>query len=234
MAVSKPISTPSSTNSASPPVASGADVSSPILVTSPACSPAVVEAYHALLTNVDLALGPRESSVVVVAAVDDTADAALVAANLALVAGQTGDSTLIVDGDTQTPRLDTLFKTEPGPGLAQLLKDESRDLRELARPTAVPALGVITAGIGGRRHNRLDRLGDIASALVRLKNVADRVIVVAPPVLAGTDVLRLGEYADGVVLVISPGGTARAKAARVRDVLEKAQTPVLGAVLTPR
>jgi len=212
----------------------GQDASSRLLVTSPACPSAVEEAYHTLLTNVDLALGPRTGRVIVVAAVDASADAALVAANLALVAGQAGDRTLIIDADTQTPHLDALFALEPGPGLAQLLKDEHKDLRELARPTSVATLGVITAGADGSRHNRLERLGDLSGVLLRLKNVADRVIIVAPPVLSGTDVLRLGEYADGVLLVIAPGTTGRERAARAHALLEKAQTPVLGVVLTPR
>ncbi len=212
----------------------GQDVTSSLLVTSPTCPGPVEEAYHELLTNVDLALGPRPGRVVVVAAIDAKADAALVAANLALVAGQAGERTLIVDGNTQAPRLDALFGVQPGPGLAQLLADEHKDLRELAQSTPVPTLGVVTAGVTGHRHNRLDRLGDLSGVLLRLKNVADRVIIVAPPVLASTDVVRLGEYADGVLLVIAPGGTGREHAARAHALLEKAQTPVLGVVLTPR
>jgi Mrp family chromosome partitioning ATPase len=210
------------------------DVSARLLVTSPSCPGGVEEAYHTLLTNIDLALGLHEGHVVVVAAVDTTADAALVGANLALVAGQAGDRTLIVDADTQTPRLDALFGLDAAPGLAQLLADEHHDLRELARPTPVPSLGVVTAGVDGGRHSRLDRLGDLSAVLPRLKNVADRVIIVAPPVLSGTDVMRLGAYADGVLLVISPGKTGREKAARAHALLEKAHTPLLGAVLTPR
>lgn len=210
------------------------DTASPLLITSPACPGPVEEAYHALLTNIDLALGPRVGRVVVVAAVDDKADAALVAANLALVSGQAGDRTLIVDANTQAPRLAALFGVPPGPGLAQLLADEHKDLRELAQSTPVPTLGVVTAGVDGGRHNRLDRLGDLSGLLLRLKNVADRAIIVAPPVLASTDVVRLGEYADGVLLVIAPGVTGREQAARAHALLEKAQTPVLGVVLAPR
>jgi len=227
------LTTPTST-SITP--AAGPDASARLLVTSPGCPGGVEEAYHTLLTNVDLALGPHAGRVIVVAAVDASsdADAALVAANLALVTGQAGDRTLIIDADTQTPRLDALFALKPGPGLAQLLKDEHKDLRELARPTPVATLGVITAGVDGSRHNRLDRLGDLSDVLPRLKNVADRVIIVAPPVLSGADVLRLGEYADGVLLVIAPGTTGRERAGRAHALLEKARTPVLGVVLTPR
>jgi len=223
MALTTPVSNSLATTTAR-------DVSARLLVTSPSCPGGVEEAYHTLLTNIDLALGPRAGHVVVVAAVDTTADAA----NLALVAGQAGDRTIIVDADTQTPRLDALFGLDQAPGLAQLLADERHDLRELARPTPVPSLGVVTAGVDGGRHSRLDRLGDLSAVLPRLKNVADRVIIVAPPVLSGTDVMRLGEYADGVLLVISPGKTGREKAARAHALLEKARTPLLGAVLTPR
>lgn len=205
---------------------------SPLLVTSPDCPDAVVEAYHALFTNVDLALGSAGGGLIAVAALDETANAALVAANLALVAAQSGDRTLLIDGEVQSPTLHEAFGAGDAPGLAQLLGGEQDDLRELAQSTTLPTLGLITAGIDGARHNRLERLGDVPAALLRLKNAADRVILALPPILTSTDVLRLGSYVDGVVVVITPGRTERAHAARARALLEKAEVPVLGVTLT--
>ncbi|MFL5336012.1 MAG: hypothetical protein ACJ8H8_23265, partial [Geminicoccaceae bacterium] len=80
------------------PTAPGA-VPSRDLVTTPGCTGAIVAAYHTLLTNVDLALGPHAGGMVAIAAIDANADAARVGANLSLVAAQSGDRTLLVDCD---------------------------------------------------------------------------------------------------------------------------------------
>jgi len=206
------------------------------LITAPTCPASVVEAYHTLLTNVDLALGANEGRVVVVAAVDASADASIVAANLALVSAQGGDRTLLIDGDLHNAALGDLLGLKATPGLAQLLDggQGGGDLRELAQPTELPMLGVVTAGIVGGRHNRLDRLGDLSPVVSRLKDAADRVIVTAAPVLSSTDVLRLAPLVDGILLAITPGRTRREDAVRARTLLDRAQAPVLGVALVPR
>lgn len=202
-----------------------------VLITSPDCPAQVLEAYDTLLTNLDLALGPNAGGMVAVAAVDGKTAAAAVAANLALVAARGGDRTLVVDCNLQEPTLNRLFGVELTPGLAQLLGGEHHDLHTLAQPTTLPLLGVIAAGAAGARHGRLARFGDIPTTLLRLKNAADRVILVAPAVLASSDVLRLAPYIDGILLVVSPGRTQRETAARARTILAQAEAPVLGVVL---
>lgn len=219
---------------AAPPAAARIDPSPHLLVTSPSCPESIVEAYHTLFTNVDLALGPNAGRMIAVASIDATADATTVAANLALVAAQGGDRTLLIDAEVQAPSLDGLFGLHATPGLAQLLEGEQTDLRALAQPTMLPLLGVISAGTEGGRHNRLDRLGDLPATLLRLKNAADRVILVTAPVLTSTDVARLSAYLDGILLVITPGQTHREEASRARALLDKAQAPLLGVTLTPR
>jgi len=207
-----------------------------LLVSSPECPSAVVDAYHTLFTNVELAMGSANDRVLAVCAVDTTANAALVAANLALVGAESGDRTLLVDADMEAPALDALFGANPGPGLAQLLRGEQDDLRDLAQPTTLPTLGVIAAGgaAAGTRHHRLDRLGDLSAAVLRLKNAADRVVIVAAPVLSAPDAQRLAASVDGMLLVIAPGRTSREDAARARALLERAQAPLLGVAIVPR
>lgn len=204
------------------------------LISSTACPAGVVEAYHTLLTNVDLALGANANGMVAVASIDQHADAALVAANLALLSAQGGDRTLAVDCDTQSPALHSIFGLNETPGLAQLLDGTQTDLRALAQPTSLPTLGVVVAGVNGARHNRLARHGDIAATLLRIKNAADRVFLAAPPVLTSSDLLSLAPYVDGVLLVVAPGRTGREEAARARAILDKAEATVLGAALVPR
>ncbi len=223
-----------SENPAVRPAASAVSGAAPRgLITAPECPAEVSDAYDALLTKIDVALGPNAGTMVAFAAVDESANAALVAANLAIVAAGAGDRTLLVDCDLQHPGLHQLFGADAAPGMAQLLSGEHNDLKTLAQPSGLPLLGIIPAGVGGMRHGRLARFGDIPATLLRLKNAADRVFLVTAPALSGTDVLRLAAYIDGIVLVVTPGRTRRESAGRVHTVLEKAEAPVLGVVLAP-
>ena len=217
----------------SPSAVAGRATVSPRLVTAPTCPAAVREAYHTLLINMELALGPDKGRLIAVAALDDTAQSAPMAANLALVAADGGDRTLLVDGDVRTPTLHELFDAAAAPCLAQFLTGTHDDLGALVQPTPLPNLGVIAAGVGPARFDRLDRLGDVPAALQRLAHVADRVIVVVAPVLAGASIQRLGPHVDGVLLVLTAGRTRRVEAARATALLQKARVPVVGVVLTP-
>ncbi|HZS91695.1 MAG TPA: CpsD/CapB family tyrosine-protein kinase [Chloroflexota bacterium] len=204
------------------------------LLTSPNCPTQITEAYNALLTNLDLALGPNAAGAVAVAAVDGTADAALVATNLAVLTARSGDRTLVVDCDLQRPSLPQLLGLNPSPGIAQLLNGEHTELQSLAQPTPLPLLGAITVGTVGTAHSQLARLGDIPSAVLRLRNVADRVFFITAPVLASVDLLRLAPYVDGILLVVTPRRTERQAAAKAREILTKVEAPVLGSVLAPQ
>lgn len=203
----------------------------PHLITAPTCPAAVREAYHALFTNVEVALGPGVRRFIAVAALDDTAHAAPVAANLALLAAESGERTVLVDADVRTPTLHDLFGVAATPGLAQFFTGRHDDLGALVQHTSTPRLGVITAGVGPARFDRLDRLGDVPAVLRDLAHVADRVIVVVAPVLTGPSALLVGAHVDGVVVVATRGQSCRREAARVGALLDRMRIPVLGVAL---
>jgi non-specific protein-tyrosine kinase len=61
---------------------------------------------------------------------------------------------------------------------------------------------------------------------------ADLVLLDAPPVIAATDAALLATKVGGVLLVVSAGHTKRDDAKRAKDLLEKVNANVVGAVLT--
>ena len=60
---------------------------------------------------------------------------------------------------------------------------------------------------------------------------ADYVLVDAPPVLAVTDAALWASQVDGTLLAVTAGRTKREQAQRAKEVLEKVQTNIVGAVL---
>ena len=98
------------------------------LISSTACPPAWSRRITTLLTSARPGPGrERQCAGRRIAAIDQHADAALVTANLALVAAQERRPHLAVDSDTQARRgCGERFGLEPEPGLAQLLDGTRR------------------------------------------------------------------------------------------------------------
>ena len=65
----------------------------------------------------------------------------------------------------------------------------------------------------------------------RLAGEADLVLFDAPPVIAVTDAAVLASKLDGVLLVINAGSTKRQFAQRAKEVLDRVNARLIGAVL---
>ncbi|HLE28834.1 MAG TPA: hypothetical protein VI793_11995, partial [Anaerolineales bacterium] len=70
------------------------------------------------------------------------------------------------------------------------------------------------------------------SLISSLKSRADIVLFDAPPIVAVTDAALLATKLDGVLLVVSAGQTKREHAQRAKELLEKINVRLVGAVLT--
>jgi len=60
---------------------------------------------------------------------------------------------------------------------------------------------------------------------------ADVILFDAPPVVAVTDAAVLGSKVDGVLLVVAAGRTRRDHAERAKELLERVNVRIIGAVL---
>jgi Mrp family chromosome partitioning ATPase len=69
------------------------------------------------------------------------------------------------------------------------------------------------------------------NVLQQLKNIADIVIIDAPPLLPVTDAVALSVQVDGVLVVARHGTTLRAAAAEARGKLDSVGTNLVGFVL---
>jgi non-specific protein-tyrosine kinase len=63
------------------------------------------------------------------------------------------------------------------------------------------------------------------------KGRADVILFDAPPVASVTDAAVLGTKVDGVLLVVAAGRTRREHAERAKELLERVQVRIIGAVL---
>ena len=193
-------------------------------------SPAT-EAYRTLRTNLTFAAldKPIETLLVTSAAPDETKS--IVIANLAVTMAQGERRTVLVDADLRRPRLHDIFRVANDRGLTTMIVEE----------TAIDDSPLIDVGVdnlwlvpsGPLPPNPADILGSrkMEQAIVDLKTRADIILFDAPPVVAVTDAAVLGTKVDGVLLVVCAGRTRREHAQRAKELLERVQVRIVGAVL---
>jgi succinoglycan biosynthesis transport protein ExoP len=150
--------------------------------------------------------------------------------HLAISLARAGYRTLIVDGDVHSPSVHQVFDLDAGPGLCELLRDET-GMDAVVRTTRVPGLSVLPAG----RWNLTTRqalVGDRWSAIRRqLEKRYDYVIVDTAPLLLMTDSLLLARNADGVILSALLGVTQVNSVAETQTRLNSLGARILGVIV---
>jgi capsular exopolysaccharide synthesis family protein len=193
-------------------------------------SPAA-EAYRTLRTNLyfsslDQAL---ETLVVTSAAPGDGKSTTL--SNLAVTMAQGEKRTILVDADLRQPALHRYFGVDNSQGLTTMAVDEAALSEPPLVGTDVDNLWLLPSG--PLPPNPAEILGSrrMQDIIETLKARADIVLFDAPPVIAVTDAAVLGTKVDGVLLVVRAGKTRREHASRAKELLERVNVRLVGAVL---
>ena len=193
-------------------------------------SPAA-EAYRTLRTNLYFSSLDRalETLVVTSAAPGDGKSTAL--SNLAVTMARGEKRTILVDADLRRPSLHTLFDVDNSQGLTTMAVDEDALAEPPLMATGVENLWLLPSG--PLPPNPAEMLGSrrMEEVIAALKGRADIVLFDAPPVIAVTDAAVLGTKVDGVLLVVQAGKTRREHALRAKELLERVQVRIVGAVL---
>lgn len=191
----------------------------------------IAEAYRTLRTNLEFSNLDKSLRTILVTSASAEEGKSTTLANLAVTIAQSGKRVVLVDADLRRPTQHQIFNLKAGPGLSDMVREDSILANPPLQETSVPNLKVLSSGplppnpaeiLGSKR------MSDILTALLEQ---ADVVLLDAPPVLAVTDAAVLSSKVDGVVLVISAGKTKRENAHRAQTQLEKINARILGAVL---
>jgi polysaccharide biosynthesis transport protein len=159
-----------------------------------------------------------------------------ITSNLAVAIAEAGLRVLLIDADLRRPRQHEIFSMENRRGLTSLLRGgEDRDDLEsvlgLIRPAEVPRLSILTSGPPSAAATNLLCDPSVPEILMVLRNEFDMVLIDTPPMLHMPDARILGHLADGVILVIRAGRTARDAALAARQRFTQDGTRLLGMVL---
>lgn len=198
------------------------------LVTLTAPRSAAAEAYQSLRTNIEFSSLGNDLKSLLVTCPDTETSKSDALANLAVVMADAGDRVIVVDGDLRRPLQHEIFGVRGDAGLTNWLQNGGEPA---LTDTEVSHLRVLAAGplppnpVALLSHKRL------AELLQTLTGEAEYVLVDAPPVLAVTDAALWASQVDGTLLAVTAGRTKREKAQRAKEVLEKVQSNIVGAVL---
>jgi len=209
------------------------------------------EALHTLFANIRFqwAQEPVKSHSLLITTPAAYGDYPALAANLAIVAAQSGAQTILVDADLRKPVMQKRFGLEQVTGLSDLLADTAISPEKISgalQATFVPGLHVLGAGTTMEQGPALlltPQLTELVHHLCRrssdngrgdvgdAENVGRIVLFHSPPVLSGADASLIGALVDQTVLAIITNHTTRAQAKQAQEQLQRAQAQLAGIVM---
>lgn len=185
------------------------------------------EAFRQLRTNLLHFNADKPLRAVLVTSPLPEAGKTTVAANLALSFGIAGLRTLLIEADLRRP---VLQGADGRAGLSEVLSRGMR-VQEVLRIMDPPTLAVIAAG--EMQPNPSELLGSqiMVDTLREAAEMADFVVIDAPPLLPVADAGVLAPWVDGVVLVLRAGRTTNASARAAAEAVNAVGGRLLGVVL---
>lgn len=181
------------------------------------------EAIKSLRTNLMFGM-PREglaaqsAKVILITGESPGVGKSFISANLSEVFAQLNKKILVIDADMRLGELHKMFNMSQYNGLADyLMQDNSRltqidniqkdnavsnlGIADFIHPTAMDHIDFIPRGKHPHNPASLLMNDNFGQLMAELKSQYDYIIIDSPPVLAASDAMVLGQYADKVLMV---------------------------------
>jgi len=201
----------------------------PLLLNHPRSQAA--EAFRGLRTSLLLSSPDHQPKVIAIVSSVPAEGKTTVAVNLGVAFAQRGESVLLIDADLRRSTMHAQFGLPHSRfGISTVLTQGLNDHAILTPIPSLPNLNILPAG--PHPPNPAELLGSkrMVELLETMSARYDRVIVDTPPVLSVADSLALANLADAVVLVVRSGIARKKAVLRVRNLLHRASSNVVGAV----
>jgi polysaccharide biosynthesis transport protein len=150
-----------------------------------------------------------------------------------ILASQTPASVCVVDCDVHYPTLHSEFQVANHYGLAEALQS-GEPIRQFAQQLSRPNLWLLSCGSGSEHSQQMLTVDRMRKRMFELRSEFDYVLLDVAPLNSSNHALVLGNWCDGVALVLKANSSNRKAARKVLQDLQAANTPVLGAVLNQR
>jgi len=193
----------------------------------------ISEAFRALRTGLHFSAVSKKKQVLLITSTFPGEGKSTVSSNLACILAQTGASTIVIDCDLRRSTLHEKFGLTKEPGLTNLLAGDLT-LEQVIKPTPIPNLHFISAGVTPPNPAELLGSREMADLVAELRSRYDTVLIDAPPVLAVTDAPLLTAVCDLVMVVLEAGRVPVKAARQMRETLLSVNAPVAGMIINDK
>jgi capsular exopolysaccharide synthesis family protein len=190
----------------------------------------ITEQYRTIRTNIQFSSVDQEFRSILVTSAGPGEGKSTTISNLAVIFAQQGKKVLLVDADMRKPTAHYTFNFTNTFGLTNVLTKQM-NLHQAAKASEIENLDILTSG--PIPPNPAELLA--SKAMEQFFEDAYRgyevILFDTPPVLAVTDAQILANKCDGSILVVSSEKTEKDQAEKARDMLQSANSKLLGVVL---
>ena len=144
-----------------------------------------------------------------------------------------GLKTVLIDADLRRSTMNHLLgvKLPSGTGLAHYLSKADLAPEDILYETDIKNAYYISSGRDVSNSMQLLAGEKLAELIRSLKADFDYIIIDTPPIGAIIDAAVIAQWCDGALLVVTQNLTTKAEIFRVKEQIEKAECPILGAIM---
>lgn len=195
----------------------------------------VAESFRAVLTSILFAPQHLQPRAITITSANPQDGKSTVASNLAIALADMGRRVLLVDCDLRKPRQHSVFTVDNTWGLSDILTEDTPvmtyPLEALARQTQVQGLMVVTSGAPLESATNYIHSARFRELLERFRGEFDYVLIDTPPMMLVPDARVVGQWSDGVILVLRAAQTLQSDALVIARRLREDGTTIIGTIL---
>jgi capsular exopolysaccharide synthesis family protein len=216
------------------------DRSAPVVLLNAAGNGSIhAESFRLTLTSILLmSRGGHQPKIIVVTSPGPGEGKTTVVSNMAVAIAESGRKVLIIDADLRRPRMHTIFGIEKNEGFGELMRGAKTDkngsvkLAPTVCETQIPGVFVLPSGTTSDLNlSQVFHSPQISVLLDKLSEQFDLILIDTPPMIQFSDARLMAGFADGLILVVRSGVTARDSAVTAREQLGRDNINVLGTIL---
>ena len=190
----------------------------------------ISEQYRTIRTNIQYSSVDHDVKSLMVTSTGPGEGKSTTVANLAVVFAQQGKKVLLVDADLRKPTVHYTFNQSNTSGLTSVLTKQV-DLVKAISGTDEENLYILTSGPIPPNPAELLSSRAMEQFFDDAQDLFDIILFDTPPVLAVTDAQILANKCEGTILVVSSGKTEKEMVVKAKELLDAAQSKLLGVVL---
>ncbi|MFJ7729667.1 CpsD/CapB family tyrosine-protein kinase [Neobacillus sp. NPDC097160] len=190
----------------------------------------ISEQYRTIRTNIQYSTVDKNVRTLMVTSSGPGEGKSTTVANLAVTFAQQGKKVLLVDADMRKPTVHYTFNQTNTFGLTSVLTKQI-PLEEAIDETSVENLFVLTSGPIPPNPAELLSSKAMEQIFQKAEELYDIILFDTPPLLAVTDAQILASRCEGTILVVYSGRTEKDQMLKAKELLDSAQSKLLGVVL---